>query len=298
MTTHDTIIARLNDLGSNPVDPATASQHLTTLATAATPAEPSRWWTKARVAAAFAAGILIGGTGLASAGALPDVVQDKVANVAAKVGLDLPQGTARYAGAECGLDADGQPIEWRNHGQYLKSLPADQREAASSSKCGKPLSSINGDTSDAGDEDGPNACKGAGKGRGNGHASSKAAQKANVKAKEHAGALDGSEPTEKPGKPDCVDELNSGGVAGTSDEVDDDAAPGDDEDEISDDETAGRPASPGQSDDHAARDDHGRSLDDDAPGDDEGSPSADDDDLGSGPSDDAGNPYDDADPGD
>lgn len=308
MTDHDPLIARLHDLGSQPVDTATASQHLTALSTTTSPAlARDRKWSMAKVAGIFTAGLFIGGTGLASAGALPDTVQDKVAVAAAKVGVDLPRGTARYTAAECGVDADGKPIEWRNHGQYLKSLPKDQREAASANDCGKPLRSVGGDdTSDADDaatptsgaatENGSAACEHPGKGRGAGHASDKASEKANDKAKAKAGALDDSEPASKPGKPDCIeDKKPAAPVTGQSTETDD--PPPADEEEGVDDDTSGRPTSPGTSQDHGARDQQGRSFDDAPPSDDESAPAGPDD-MGGTPADDPANPYDDPEPED
>lgn len=301
MTDHDALISRLHDLGSAPIDSATASQHLTAVAVA--PRGRDRKWLKAKVAGFLAAGVLVGGTGLASAGALPDAVQDKVSTLAAKVGLNLPKGTARYSGAECGVDANGEPIEWRNHGQYMKSLPKDQRAAAEGSKCGKPLASIKGDDADTGkpvdSPEDPNACKQAGKGRGNGHASAKGVEKANPRAKEKAGALDGSEPAAAPGKPACVEDNKPqppvGGKAGDTD----DPPPADDGNEGTADDTSGRPDAPAAREDNAARDEHGRSLDDAPPPDDtrEGDgPSPDG--VGGPPADDPANPYDDPEPTD
>lgn len=132
---------RLRALGSEPVDAHTQGVHLSMMATAAAPAAKrgSAW---AKLAAAFSAGVLLGGTGLASAGMLPDGAQDVAHTTLAKVGVEVPVGTARYNDpAVCGTDEDGKP--WKNHGQYVKAHKGDPD--ASKSDCGKPLSSLGDD---------------------------------------------------------------------------------------------------------------------------------------------------------
>ncbi len=128
---HAALAARLAALGKEPVDPAIASEHLTAIA--AVPASrtlrPVRErFVRGKVAAAFAAGLLLGGTSLASAGALGNTPQNAVADAAGHVGLDLPGGTPRSAEG-CG----GKP--YKNHGQYV-SQGGDPH-----SPCGKPVKS-------------------------------------------------------------------------------------------------------------------------------------------------------------
>ena len=135
MTEQDPLTDRLRDLGRQPVDPATSSRHLTAMAAAE--GGRRRVSTKLKVGLAFAAGLLIGGTGLASAGALPAPAQNVAHSTLSKVGVDVPRGTERYNDpAVCGLDpATGKPF--RNHGQYVKANKANP--AAGESRCGKPV---------------------------------------------------------------------------------------------------------------------------------------------------------------
>ena len=146
MTDHSGLEDRLRRLGGRPIDPSVASQHLTAIASVA----PSRTTTlgqRLRVGAAFAAGILIGGTGLASAGALgpaQGVAHDALGQVGISVPDDEGKGgkKARYNGPEC-TDAEGNPIEdLKNHGQYVRSQEKGDRSAAAQSNCGKPLPSV------------------------------------------------------------------------------------------------------------------------------------------------------------
>ncbi len=83
---------------------------------------------RAKVAAAFAAGLVLGSTGLASAGAFGSTPQTVVANAANHVGLDLPGGTPRSTDG-CGGKT------YKNHGQFV-SQGGDPH-----SPCGKPLKS-------------------------------------------------------------------------------------------------------------------------------------------------------------
>jgi len=123
MTEHDDLIERLRSLGGQPIDPALQSAHLTAMAGV----RPSQVWTKVRVAAAFLAGLLIGGSGLAAAGALPDPAQNLAHSALAQVGVNVPQPD-RYHGPECGSEAKA------NHGGYVQ---ADK--ALAKSDCGKPV---------------------------------------------------------------------------------------------------------------------------------------------------------------
>ena len=68
---------------------------------------------KIRVAAAFLAGLLLGGTGLAAADALPDPAQHAAHRVLGSVGVDVPD-PERYHGPECGAEVKG------NHGGYVR----------------------------------------------------------------------------------------------------------------------------------------------------------------------------------
>jgi hypothetical protein len=170
---HAELAERLRALGQTPVDPAVASAHYSAMAAEQTVPRhrPARArFGRARVAAAFAAGLVLGGTGLASAGALGHAPQNTVANAAAHVGLDLPGGTPRSADG-CG----GQT--YKNHGAFV-SQGGDPH-----SPCGKPLPSTDkpdkstdkpdkSDGTDQGDETpGAGAPNGCGKppwaGRGN-----------------------------------------------------------------------------------------------------------------------------------
>ena len=80
---------------------------------------------RSKVAVAFAAGLVLGGTSLASAGVLGNTPQNAVADAAGHVGLDLPGGTPRSTEG-CG----GQT--YKNHGQFVS------RGGDPHSPCGKP----------------------------------------------------------------------------------------------------------------------------------------------------------------
>jgi len=131
----DPLAQRLRDLGRLPVDAATSSRHLQAMARVGR--STGRLRGRLKIGLAFAAGLLIGGTGLASAGALPGPAQDAARTTLSKVGVKVPQGTERFNDpAVCGTDrATGQPF--KNHGQYVKAHKGDP--AAAQSMCGKPL---------------------------------------------------------------------------------------------------------------------------------------------------------------
>jgi hypothetical protein len=146
MTPEDcSLESRLHELGAASIDPAVASVHLGAMAGVA----PGRagWATKLRVAAAFFAGLLIGGSGLAAANALPSSAQSVAHATLAKVGVNVPSGHDRVTEG-CGTDSNGQPF--KNHGQYVKAHPED-RAAAAASDCGKPKKSVHETTSTTGD---------------------------------------------------------------------------------------------------------------------------------------------------
>ena len=136
MTEHDDLITRLRRLGSAPIEPPRQSSDLTAMA-AVKP--PHRIGPKLRVAAAFLAGLLIGSTGLAAAGALPDPAQHVAHRVLGQVGVDVPD-PERYHGPECGEDVK------RNHGAYVR----DDHDLATTD-CGKPTHAV--DPGASGDED-------------------------------------------------------------------------------------------------------------------------------------------------
>jgi len=79
------------------------------------------------------AGFLFGSLGLASAGALPDSVQDVAHDVLDHVGVDVPPGHDRFNDpTEC----PGGP--YKNHGDFVKQNK-DNASSAAQSDCGKPL---------------------------------------------------------------------------------------------------------------------------------------------------------------
>src|SRR4051812_14434334 len=93
------VIARLRQVGRQPVDPAVATAHLAMLA--AVPPRGSSWWRRPRTAAGKVrvgvavalAGSLAGTTGLAFAGALPNPAQQVAHDALQVVGVSVPAGT-------------------------------------------------------------------------------------------------------------------------------------------------------------------------------------------------------------
>jgi len=138
MDDHDPLIDRLQALGHQPVDPATSSRHLSAMASVG--GSHRRLWTRLKIGGAFGVGLVVGGTGLASAGALPGPAQDVAQKALSTVGVKVPkstQGTERFNDPTvCGLDPATQK-PFRNHGQYVRTHPDDP--AAAQSRCGKPL---------------------------------------------------------------------------------------------------------------------------------------------------------------
>ena len=107
---------------------------------------------KVKIAAAGLAGFLLGGGGLATAGALPSSAQGVAHSLFKTVGVKVPPGHDRYNGPEC----TGGP--YANHGQYVRSHKGDPN--ASQSRCGKPTVAGQGGSSDDpndtnGDSNGP-----------------------------------------------------------------------------------------------------------------------------------------------
>jgi len=129
---HDPLIDRLRDLGQRPVDPSTASAHLTAIAGVSRrrPGVGAR----AKIGAAFFAGLLVGGTGLASAGALPGSVQDAAHTTLSQVGVNVPDGHGPTR-STVGCPPDG--VKYMNHGQYVRTHKNDPNAGAS--QCGKPV---------------------------------------------------------------------------------------------------------------------------------------------------------------
>lgn len=147
----DGLTARLDDFGRHPAAPAVRSQHLTEMA-AVTSRPRGVWASKLRVGAAFFAGLLIGGSGLAAAGALPDQAQDVAHDVFGAVGVNVPEGRNT---ADC---PEGQTF--KNHGQYVSSVAktGGDTSAAAKSDCGKPLGAgSDADVDDDADGDEPGA---------------------------------------------------------------------------------------------------------------------------------------------
>lgn len=136
MDEHEDLIQRLRDAGRRPIDPTVRSTHLASLE-----CRPTLLRSKLRVAGAFLAGLLVGGSGLAAAGALPDPAQNVAHNVFEKVGVQVPQ-PERHHGEECGAERK------RNHGQYVRV-----DKALAQTECGKPLATAGGDAEDDGERD-------------------------------------------------------------------------------------------------------------------------------------------------
>jgi hypothetical protein len=146
------VIQRLAAFGRVPVDPAVQARHLTAMAAARRP-RAGRFG-RAKVAAAFAAGLVLGGTGLASAGVLGEVPQNAVADAASRVGLNLPGGTAR--------STEGCPEgkTYRNHGQFVRE-GGDPH-----APCGKPVVATTGGPG-GGATEAPGGCRPPWAGKGN-----------------------------------------------------------------------------------------------------------------------------------
>ena len=162
MEEHEPVIESLRALGKEPVDPVTANRHLSQMVDvrARTP-----FSTKVKVGAAFGIGILVGSTGLATAGALPGPAQGVAHTVLSSVGVHVPGGPQRYNGPECGGT-------YKNHGQYVRAHTQDPN--AGQSRCGKPIQAGTGsDSTNApdtpGNPSGTAPGNPSGKANGNGH---------------------------------------------------------------------------------------------------------------------------------
>ena len=145
MNENEDLISRLRAFGRRPVDTHLASGHLAAIAAASGAVSRSRTH-RLRVVAAFAVGLLVGTSGLATAGALPNGAQEIAHRTRGSVGVNVPHGD-RYQGEECGGVV-------KNHGQYVKSQPKGSRATAAKSRCGKPLQAGTGDDASEGTGEG------------------------------------------------------------------------------------------------------------------------------------------------
>lgn len=134
---------RLRALGDEPVEPTVRARHISQMAgqhrekLVPRLAQSRLFRSRLRVGAAFFAGLLIGGSGMAVAGALPSPAQSVAHDVLGAVGVGIPDGKGKPRSVEgC---PEGQTFA--NHGQYMKWVAENggDTEAASTSECGKPL---------------------------------------------------------------------------------------------------------------------------------------------------------------
>jgi len=179
METHDqdNVVRRLRSLGNQPVEPHIADQHASYLRAATPVAARSRM--RPLMAGALLAGAVLGGTGLAAAlpGSLPEQAgsvaksalaavklvddesaADKVAKAADKAAKAQAKAAAKAADTDgpgkvarflAGCTTGTPPVAFvGNHGQYVKAhpddpaTPANERQVAAKSDCGKPLGSL------------------------------------------------------------------------------------------------------------------------------------------------------------
>lgn len=166
----DALLDRLAALGHEPVPSATQSEHLTAMAAVARRGSAwNRFTRRAGIVAAFGAGIVIGTTGLAGAGALGPLQPIVAKGVEAATPLKVPKGPSEKAdkAKQAKTSADGVHGTARvtagcvaaengefavNRGQYLKQERAKGDDALAAAKltdCGKPLADDDaGDTED------------------------------------------------------------------------------------------------------------------------------------------------------
>lgn len=196
----DDLIARLHALGAEPVDPTLRARHLEQLE----PVAPGRRLRR-RVALALAGATVLGGSGLAWAGELPDPAQGVAHRAARAMGVDIPPGHDRVNDVETcgGLDPEtGEP--YRNHGQYVRDH-ADDPEAGKSD-CGKPRKAVEHPNGSEGTELEPEGDDAPGRGLGRGKEKGKdgedleepASSSATPTPADHPGEGDGAPPTEVP----------------------------------------------------------------------------------------------------
>ncbi len=190
---HTSAANRLHRLGTTPVADEVATAHLAAMA--ATPVgDPwegpvgapapaaviaparrtgSRHGARLKVAAAFATGLVLGGSGLAYAGVLPAGRQSAPEAAAQQVEGSVPRST------------EGCPAgqTFKSHGEYVDSVKAagGDENAAAHSNCGKPVTAT---TKDQGKNGGKGNGNGNGDGQGNGQGNGKGRGKG---AGKHAG---------------------------------------------------------------------------------------------------------------
>ena len=98
----DDLTSRLRSLGDEPVPPAISAAHLTAMSSVgAGAARAPRRFSRAAVGLAALTGFLVGGSGLAMAGALPGPAQGAAADVLAQVGVEAPGGTEHRNRGAC-----------------------------------------------------------------------------------------------------------------------------------------------------------------------------------------------------
>jgi hypothetical protein len=134
---------------TRPVDPRRQAADLVAMADVR-PARTGLLASKARLALAFLAGLLIGSTGLAAADALPDPAQHVAHQALTSVGVDVPD-PERYHGPECGDEVQ------KNHGGYVR-----EDHALAGTDCGKPVHS----DADEADDDADDGAATPGEGKG------------------------------------------------------------------------------------------------------------------------------------
>ena len=159
MNDNEDLISRLRTIGRRPVNTDVAAAHLSAMRD---PAGAGASWAgrhRLKIVAAFAVGLMVGTSGLATAGALPNGAQEVAHRTLGAVGVKVPHGD-RYQGPECAGVV-------KNHGQYVKSQPKEKRAEAAKSRCGKPVQA--GGVDDTADQPKGTGCQGpppwAGKGK-------------------------------------------------------------------------------------------------------------------------------------
>jgi hypothetical protein len=169
MNEDEDLISRLRGLGRRPVDSHVAARHLSSMEDGAGVGASWPGRHRLKVVAAFAVGLMVGTSGLATAGALPNGAQEVAHRTLGAVGVKVPHGD-RYQGPECGGEV-------KNHGQYVKSQPKENRAEAAKSRCGKPVQAGTG--ADDADEPAGTGCQGPPRwaGKGKPDAAAKAARK-------------------------------------------------------------------------------------------------------------------------
>ncbi|MEY2570826.1 MAG: hypothetical protein QOE63_1176 [Acidimicrobiaceae bacterium] len=217
MDEHQEIADRLRALGNAPVDPALSRTTVAAMHAAGPGARPTR--RRAAIAAAALTGFLAGSFGLASAGALPDGLQDRAQSVLEHVGVDVPPGHVRYNDP---VVCPGGP--YKNHGEYVRTHKDDPN--AGSSPCGKPVNSVDGTGSDASDSEASDAPESddatsgnPGKGKGNGNDKAKHSDESDAS---DSPADTGSSTSDAPAEPEST--TTSGSSASPPPETDESTA--------------------------------------------------------------------------